>query len=173
MPILIILALFIGIPVIEIAILIEIGGFIGVWLTIAIIISTAIAGTILLKIQGLSVLALAEQSIREGRPPVDMVIHGVFLLIAGVLLLTPGFATDAIGFALFVPPLRGWLGRTLIRALLARGSAHAFSGAFSEPSRARPQPPSPAPGIIDIEAIEVDDQPAARPDPFSPWHKED
>lgn len=168
-PILIILALFIGIPVIEIAILIEIGGLIGVWPTIAIIILTAIAGTILLKIQGLSVLALAEESIREGRPPMDMVIHGVFLLIAGVLLLTPGFATDAIGFALFVPPLRGWLGRTLIRALLARGSAHAFSGS----GRPRPQPPSPAPGIIDIEAVEVDDKSAARPDPFSPWHKED
>ncbi|MBZ0217776.1 MAG: FxsA family protein [Fimbriimonadaceae bacterium] len=103
--------IFIGVPLIEIALFVQIGGRIGLAWTIIIVIATAIAGTVMLRAQGLAVLGRAQDTLRAGDVPVESLIDGVFLLIAGILLLTPGFLTDFIGFLFFVPVVRQSLGR--------------------------------------------------------------
>lgn len=127
MPLLFLL-LFLGIPVIEITVFIKVGGLIGVWPTVAIVILTAVAGTTLLRRQGLSTLFRLRQKLEEDRLPVQEVFDGLCLLIAGALLLTPGFVTDAIGLLLFIPPLRAWLGRRLAKWIIARGEFHVYTG---------------------------------------------
>ena len=100
------LLIFILVPIIEIAAFIKIGDIIGLWPTLGCIILTAVVGTLLLRQQGLSVLQQAQGSLQDNQVPVDSVIHGGFLLVAGALLLTPGFFTDAVGFTLLIPPAR-------------------------------------------------------------------
>ena len=92
---LVLLAAFIAVPVIEIALFIEIGGWIGLWSTIGVVILTAFAGTTLLRLQGLTVLQRVQESAARNEIPVEEVFTGLCLLVAGVLLLTPGFFTDA------------------------------------------------------------------------------
>ena len=116
------LAIFIGIPLIEIALFVQIGGRIGLAWTIIIVIATAIAGTILLRSQGLAVMSRAQDTMNAGEMPVESLVDGVFLLIAGILLLTPGFLTDFIGFLFFIPILRQTLGRYLWRRIARSGS---------------------------------------------------
>jgi len=100
------LALFIAIPLIEIALFIEVGGFIGLWPTLVIVVATAIAGTWLVRTQGIAAINDLRGSFSELRDPSDALAHGAMILISGALLLTPGFFTDAVGFALLVPGLR-------------------------------------------------------------------
>ena len=90
---LVILALFIGIPVIEIYLFIQVGGWIGVWPTIAIVILTAFIGTSMLRQQGLATLARAQAEINQDRLPVREIFNGFCVLVGGVMLLPPGFLT--------------------------------------------------------------------------------
>ena len=94
----ILLGLLIGVPLIEIYLFVELGGLIGTWPTIGLVVLTAIAGSIMLRAQGRRVLARAQEKIRRGEPPVSDLLDGIGLLLAGALLLTPGFLTDSIGF---------------------------------------------------------------------------
>ncbi len=110
---------FIIIPVIEIAVFIHLGGEIGLWSTILLIILTAIIGTWLLRAQGLATLQRAQASLERQVFPIAEVFDGLCLIVAGVLLLTPGFVTDAVGFSLFLPLIRTVL-RIWIWTLLAR-----------------------------------------------------
>lgn len=115
---------FLAIPLIEIALFIQIGGAIGLWPTLAIVVLTAIIGTWAVRSQGLGALARLQAALERGGDPATPLIEGVLILIAGVLLLTPGFFTDALGFALLLPPVR--------RALIAAGAARAMrSGSFT------------------------------------------
>ncbi len=116
--------ILVGVPIGEIAILIKVGKIIGFWETIGAVILTALIGTHLLRRQGLAVLKKVQASISENRFPVDEVFDGLSLLFAGALLLTPGFITDAIGLALFVPPFRAVLRLGLARLFAARGHVH-------------------------------------------------
>lgn len=109
------LILFIVVPLIEISLFIEIGGRIGVGATVAIVVLTAVLGTALLRQQGLAVFRRAQQSLGRGEVPVAEVFDGLCLLVAGAVLLAPGFLTDAIGILLFVAPFRRWLGQALVR----------------------------------------------------------
>lgn len=106
---------FLVIPVIEIALMIEVGGWIGVAPTVAAILLTAGIGTGLFRWQGARVLHELRVALEAGEVPLAAVLDGAGLLLAGVLLFLPGFATDVLGFLLFVPPLR-----VLLLALLAR-----------------------------------------------------
>lgn len=106
---------FILVPIVEIALLIHVGGLIGVWQTIALIVITAVIGAALLRAQGLRTLREAQESLNRNEMPVAELFDAACLLVAGVLLLTPGFVTDAFGFLLFVPPMR-----RLVRGLLWR-----------------------------------------------------
>ena len=107
--------LFICIPLIEIYLLIQIGAQIGALPTLGLIVLTALIGAFLLRIQGLATLAKIRQSMDQGELPAGSLIEGLILLIAGVLLLTPGFFTDALGFVCLIPQARQWLVRILIQ----------------------------------------------------------
>lgn len=119
MPLL--LLVLIGVPIIEIALFIEVGGYIGLWPTLATILVTAVIGAGLVRAQGLATLAKAQAEVDAGRPPVRELFDGVCILIAGALLLTPGFMTDALGLALLVPGFRSVLGRRLLSLINTRG----------------------------------------------------
>ncbi len=121
---LVILALFIGIPLIEIYLFIAFGGWIGVWPTIGLVILTALVGTTLLRQQGLATLARAQAETEANRLPVRELFDGVCLLFGGVLLLTPGFMTDALGLALLLPQLRDLIGRGLWKLLQGSKGFH-------------------------------------------------
>ncbi|MGB1331321.1 MAG: FxsA family protein [Paracoccaceae bacterium] len=97
---------FIAVPIIEIALFIQIGGFLGLFPTLAIVVLTAIAGTYLVRTQGLSVLSQLQSRFREMNDPSEPLVHGAMILFSGALLLTPGFFTDFIGFLLLIPNVR-------------------------------------------------------------------
>jgi len=98
--------LLVAVPIIEIALFIEVGGWLGFWPTLAIVLLTAAAGTYLLRQQGLATLGELQRRLAEGEDPSPVLAHGAMILIAGVLLLTPGFFTDALGLALLAAPVR-------------------------------------------------------------------
>ena len=131
----ILLALFIGIPLLEIAVFIQVGGYLGLWTTLAIVVATAVVGTAMLQIQGFGILRKAERHLDQGELPIAEVVSGVFLLVAGALLLTPGFVTDAVGFALFVPAVRLSLGQVILKGLMSRGSFHVYQYSSTDPKR--------------------------------------
>ena len=100
------LLLFILIPLLEIWLFILLGGLIGVYLTLLIILVTAILGTFLVKTQGIYVLKEIQNKFSELENPTEPIVHGAMILFAGALLLTPGFFTDTVGFTLLVPKMR-------------------------------------------------------------------
>ena len=102
--------IFILIPIIEISIFITIGSNIGVLNTIAIIIITAIVGIYLVRKKGISLLFNAQQNLSQGIMPTEEIKGGIFLLISGLLLITPGFFTDCIGFSIFLKPVQKFVG---------------------------------------------------------------
>lgn len=143
-----ILLAFVGVPLIEIALFIEVGGFIGLWPTIAIVIATAVVGTALIRHQGLSTLRRAQQEMDANRLPMRELFDGVCLLFAGALLLTPGFMTDTLGFLLLVPPLRRFLGTHAWRGLQNAKGVH-FEMAGGRSFRRDEGP------IVDADAVEI------------------
>lgn len=120
--------LLVMVPIIEIALFIEVGGWIGLWPTLAIVVATALAGTLLLRAQGFRALADLQNRLDTGRDPTGTLAHGALILVAGVVLLTPGFFTDAIGFALLIPPVRSavlrFVGKRIVIAQARRHERH-------------------------------------------------
>ena len=106
MPFLLLLLAFILVPVAEISVLIRVGGAIGPLNTILFVIFTAILGAYLVRQQGFATLQKLRAETDAGRMPAMQIAEGVALLFAGAVLLTPGFITDAFGFALLMPPIR-------------------------------------------------------------------
>ena len=98
--------LFLIIPAIEIALFIQIGGVIGVIPTLLLILITAIVGVALLRLQGLATLVRVQESLNRGEIPAVEMLEGLMLLLSGAFLLTPGFFTDAVGFAALMPAVR-------------------------------------------------------------------
>lgn len=105
--------LFIGVPIIEIALFIQVGGWLGLWPTLAIVILTAIAGTMMVRSQGARALANLQRSFNDLNDPTEPLAHGAMILFSGALLLTPGFFTDALGFALLIPAFRKFVMREI------------------------------------------------------------
>jgi len=101
--------IFIFIPIIEIVIFITVGSNIGILNTIAIILLTAIIGIFFVKRQGLNLLFNAQRNMSQGIFPTQEIKGGIFLLISGLLLITPGFFTDCIGFAMFLRPIQDFV----------------------------------------------------------------
>lgn len=97
---------FLMVPLIEIGLFIQVGGAIGLWPTLAVVVLTAILGTSLVKSQGRMALGQMRNSFQTLSDPAEPLAHGAMILFAGALLLTPGFFTDAVGFALLMPPVR-------------------------------------------------------------------
>jgi UPF0716 protein FxsA len=98
--------IFVGVPILEIALFIQVGGAIGLFPTLGIVVLTAIVGTALMRLQGVQALDRLRRSLQEGGDPVGPIAHGALILVAGILLLTPGFFTDAVGLLLLVPSVR-------------------------------------------------------------------
>lgn len=132
MAALIVLA-FIAVPIIEIALFIEVGSAIGLWNTLAVVVLTAIAGSWMLRAQGMRTLRRAQESLARQEFPVSEVFDGLCLLVGGILLLTPGFFTDAVGFFLFLPPARAVLKGAIWRRLSASGTVSADFGDGRQP----------------------------------------
>lgn len=100
------LALFIILPLIELALLIELGGIVGVWPTIALVLGTGAVGAALARSQGARVLREIRAELAMGRMPAARMLDGLMILIGGILLLTPGVLSDLLGIALLFPPSR-------------------------------------------------------------------
>jgi UPF0716 protein FxsA len=160
MPLLL-LIVFVAVPILEIAVFIQVGGLIGLWPTLAIVILTAVVGTWQLRLQGLATLARAQRQLDSGQLPTSELFDGACLLLGGALLLTPGFVTDTLGLLLFLPPLRdalrGWLGRLVA----TRGSVRFYGMGGGGPRR-----PPPGDGVIDGDYREV--TPGEPEDPEDP-----
>ena len=103
------LILFISVPIIELFLLIEVGKIISWQLTVLIIFITAVIGARLTKIQGSQTIRNVQSALRVGKIPHREVLDGLMILVAGAILLTPGFLTDFIGFCLLIPKLRSYL----------------------------------------------------------------
>lgn len=98
--------ILVAVPIVEIGLFIEVGGWIGLWPTLAIVVATALAGTVLLRAQGFAAMQDLQRRLDSGQDPTGVLAHGALILVAGLLLLTPGFFTDTVGFLLLVPPVR-------------------------------------------------------------------
>lgn len=139
---------FLIVPLIEIVLFIQVGGIIGVWWTLLIVLLTAIAGAVLVRSQGTMVLRQLQSSLSEIRDPTEPLAHGAMILFSGALLLTPGFFTDTIGFALLVPGVRSWIVRQ-VRSRMTVATATVQSGSN----------PPPSDSVIEGEFEEIDPKP--------------
>lgn len=134
MPLLIFLLIFVGAPLIELYLLIEVGSEIGAIPTIALSLFTAVLGGWLVRMQGFAVLFRAQSQMANKEVPAIELMEGAMLLLVGLALLLPGFITDAIGFLLLIPPVRrGFIVRWLrARGTLQPGEVHVRTESRSE-----------------------------------------
>lgn len=157
--------LFVIVPIVEIGLFIQVGGAIGLWPTLLIVVLTAFAGTMLMRAQGMMTLNRLQASMSDGSNPADPMAQGAMVLVAGVLLLTPGFFTDAVGFALLMPPVR----RVLLGWLMARVSSGGF--VYTSTTASTGQRPQNGLDTIDAEYSVLDDDGKSPPENPSGWTK--
>jgi UPF0716 protein FxsA len=144
--------LFIIVPIVELAVIIQIGSLIGVWWTIALLIADSILGSLLMRHQGRFVWRRFQAAIAEGRVPARETIDGAMVIFGGALLLTPGFISDIFGLVFLLPPTRA----VLRRLLVARFAGRMTRGMTSGPIGRRPRPD------YDVEATAHDVEPGTR-----------
>lgn len=119
---------FLLLPIVEIALFVKIGGWIGVWGTLALVVLTAMAGVALIRHQGTQAALDFQQSMDRMRDPLHPMAQRTLLSIAGLLLIVPGFLTDALGVLLLLPQVRGWI----LRRFSAAGQNIRFSYGFPQ-----------------------------------------
>jgi UPF0716 protein FxsA len=157
------LLLFIGIPLLEITLFIQVGGAIGLGWTLAIVIATAVLGAWMVRSQGARAMLNLRTSFSSLQDPTEPLAHGAMILFSGALLLTPGFFTDFIGFALLIPGVR----TSLYKYMRNRVNIQSFQ---MGPDGQQPRPTHPHDHVIDGEFEEID--PNNRPnDGPSGWTK--
>lgn len=159
--------LFIIIPVLEMWLLITIGQVIGALPTIGLVLLTALIGVNLLRAQGLSTLVRAQERLAGGSIPAQEMVEGMALAVGGALLLTPGFVTDAFGFACLIPPSRKWMADKLVQHLLSSGSVHMSGGSQGSDFAGK----SEGPVIIEGEYRSDDDSSETLDDPHNKSRK--
>jgi UPF0716 protein FxsA len=154
--------IFLGVPILEIAVFIQAGDILGLWPTLAAIVATAIIGGALIRAQGLATMDRARRSLDQGQAPVHEAFTGICLLLAGALLMTPGFLTDGVGFLLLIPPVRRSLGRWLLNLLFSgRNKRFWVNGEeVVSPGRRPEEAPRDA---IDVDFTEVPPDPGEPP----------
>ena len=116
--------LLLFLPLLEIALLIRVGQRIGLWPTLGIVVGTAILGVAVLVSQRLAVVSGVMQAVNEGKPPLEPVLDGAFLVLAGGLLFSPGLICDAAGLLLLIPPVRRWVARRTVARLIRDADIH-------------------------------------------------
>lgn len=114
--------LFIVVPILELYVIIQVGGLIGVWPTLALLLLDAILGSMLLRHQGRGAWRRFNEALAQGRFPGKEVADGLLIVIGGTLLLAPGFLTDIVGLVFLIPPTRA-----LVRAILKRFTIGRFA----------------------------------------------
>lgn len=128
----ILLLLFIFVPIIEIGLFIQVGGFLGLWPTIALVLITAFVGASLVRSQGLQTLMSVQNRLNQGELPAQQIFEGVMLAVAGVLLLTPGFMTDALGMLVLLPAPRAAIAKYLMSKMVVKSvGGQGFHGSFN------------------------------------------
>lgn len=153
------------IPIMEIATFIVVGQWIGIGWTLAGILITAILGTVLLRKQGMGLMMQARREVDAGRIPARELADGVMLLVAGILLLTPGFVTDTLGFSLFLLPIRAAI-RNFVAARVQVSTAG--NGFTKDPYKTHPD-------VVDLDEADYKSRPANGPNTSShegkdsPW----
>ncbi len=121
MPLQYLIALFIGLPAVELALLIKLYGMMGLGPTILLVLLTGVVGATLVRRQGIAILFTIQHEMAGGNLPAPQMIDGIMVLLAGAFLITPGLITDTVGFTLLIPAargaLRGWLRKKLEQKL--------------------------------------------------------
>lgn len=148
------LILFLTIPILELFVFLLVGQRIGIPMTLAIIIFTAVLGSYLTKSQGLKAIAKYQESLAQGRLPHEAIIESLLILIAGALLITPGFLTDSIGFALLVPSVRAYIRGRVEKSLKER--IHLAGQGLNAPGREGSGTKGRGPQVITVEAEVVE-----------------
>ncbi|NLW49319.1 MAG: FxsA family protein [Candidatus Brocadiaceae bacterium] len=140
------------VPLTELLLLLRLADLLGFVPTVVLVVGTGVAGAALARAQGLRAVEGIRRKLEQGEMPADDLVHGLLVLVAGALLLTPGVMTDTVGFLLLVPPVRaavaGWMKRRL-SARLAGGRAFIHGGWEFGPIREKP--PDGAPPLEDVE----------------------
>ena len=129
MPLFLVL-LFIVVPIVELYVIIQVGGAIGVLPTIALLIADSVLGSLLMRHQGRSAWRRFNAALSEGRIPHREVLDGALVIFGGALLLTPGFVTDILGIVLLLPPTRALVRQIVGRRVLPRLVVSRFGGGF-------------------------------------------
>jgi len=149
MPLLLVVA-FIVVPLVELAVILQVGNLIGVWWTIALLLTVSVAGSWLIRREGTRTWTAFRDALGRGRPPAVEVVDGALVLVGGALLLTPGFVTDIAGLSLVFPPTRAAWNRLIRRRATSLLTLRVFGG---------PRPPRGGPpggGAGRVEVIDVD-----------------
>ena len=156
---------FIAVPLIEITLFVQIGGAIGLGWTLAIVLVTAVLGTWLVRSQGAIALGQVKSSFNDLRDPTEPLVHGAMILFSGALLLTPGFFTDAIGFALLIPQVR----QAAYKAIRKRVKVQGFGTPGPQPRQPQARPARE--DVIEGEYHEIDPNKPAPDRKPSEWTK--
>ncbi len=142
MPLLLLVALFIVVPLAELYLILKVGDVIGWWQTILLLALDSVLGSALLRSQGRAVWRRFNETMAAGRVPHQELQHGIAVIFGGALLITPGFLTDILGLLLLLPPTRVAILRLVMRRISKRAQARVATG-----GRAR----RPRPGEGDVE----------------------
>lgn len=156
---------FIVVPLLELAIIITVGDLIGVWPTVALLLIDSLIGAWLVRREGLRAWQRFRAALGTARVPTDEVIEGALVLFGGALLLTPGFATDAAGLALLIPPTRALVASAIKRQVGSRFTVSTLGGAGTSSARTRSGVPGPtarrrpSDEVVDVEVVNVERTP--------------
>ena len=147
------LLVFVAFPLVEIMLLIKAGELIGFWPTVSLLFGAAVLGVLVIRDQGLTMVSRVLTAVNDGKLPIEPMLDGYARVVAGSLLIVPGFLSDAIGLVLLVPPLRAWC----IRRMLS-----GFWGPGAEPRAADPRTPS-RPTVIEGTFERIDEESPRKP----------
>ena len=149
---LLLIVLFVVVPIAELALIIQVGEWIGFWPTLALLVLDAVLGSMLLRSQGRAAWRRFNAAIAEGRAPAREALDGVLVIFGGALLLTPGFITDIFGLLFLIPPTR-----VLVRRLIVRRATLRMMRVATPPSR------DGRPRDVDGSAIDIPPDQLDRP----------
>lgn len=173
----IILLILIGGPLLELSVLIDVGTEIGGLNTVLLCILTAAVGLSLVRRQGIAVMTEMRSKMEAGEPTGEAMIHGFFLLLAGLMLMFPGFVSDTFGALLLIPPFRLMLGRAGIAAAVVGGRAHmhkttTHTHTYRQSGNVYETDETADEKIVDITGVEVPDNPSSLDKPHEGKEKD-